>query len=398
MDEFTFSKIVSKCERIIANVNVKRLRPLSKEIISSIKKKMINVIYGTRGVGKTTLLSFLRKKEKSALYVSCDVLSYYGIDLLEFLEYSETKGFKTFLIDEVHFIPDWDLKIKIFFDETRSDIVITGSSSISISKGSELSRRAKYFQLKPLSFREYIYLKSGVKLNKISLHDLVCKEKRKEILKSTMKFYYLFDRYLKLEGIPAAINKDPEVYLNILNRIISFDLLNLKEIDIDYHNFVIKLMKFIVSSKPSQLSYTSLASNLKRSVKFVMETVRLLEIAGILYRVEPYGRGNKLIRKEDKIALPLSFRSSLANSFGIPYEIGALREDFVVQHLYPCNYVKTGKIRRTPDFIKGRYIFEVGGANKSEEQIKGYKNAFLVKDTITFEKNSIPLFLFGFLY
>jgi hypothetical protein len=55
---------------------------------------------------------------------------------------------------------------------------------------------------------------------------------------------------------------------------------------------------------------------------------------------------------------------------------------------------------RIADFrVNDRYLFEVGGRNKTNEQIAGEENAFLVIDDIEYGRgNKIPLWLFGFLY
>ena len=49
--------------------------------------------------------------------------------------------------------------------------------------------------------------------------------------------------------------------------------------------------------------------------------------------------------------------------------------------------------------VDGKYLFEVGGADKTFEQIKDIPNSFLAIDnTETGYKNRIPLWLFGMLY
>ena len=46
-----------------------------------------------------------------------------------------------------------------------------------------------------------------------------------------------------------------------------------------------------------------------------------------------------------------------------------------------------------------KYTFEIGGKNKSFEQIKDVSNSYVVADDIEIGFNhKIPLFLFGFLY
>lgn len=49
--------------------------------------------------------------------------------------------------------------------------------------------------------------------------------------------------------------------------------------------------------------------------------------------------------------------------------------------------------------IDQKYIFEIGGKNKTQKQIHGIDNAFIVSDDIERGyNNKIPLWLFGFLY
>ena len=86
--------------------------------------------------------------------------------------------------------------------------------------------------------------------------------------------------------------------------------------------------------------------------------------------------------------------------------IGSLRETFFVNQLdnyykniqpYGSNGIFASKVG---DFYcQEKYIFEIGGKNKSFEQIKDISNSFIACDDIEIGfKNKIPLWLFGFLY
>jgi hypothetical protein len=49
--------------------------------------------------------------------------------------------------------------------------------------------------------------------------------------------------------------------------------------------------------------------------------------------------------------------------------------------------------------VNGKYLFEIGGKNKSSKQITDSTQAWVVKDDIEYPiGKSIPLWLFGFLY
>ena len=78
-------------------------------------------------------------------------------------------------------------------------------------------------------------------------------------------------------------------------------------------------------------------------------------------------------------------------------EEGTVRETFFANQThtkYKLNIAKKG------DFIiNNKYLFEVGGKNKSFNQIKDIENSYVASDNIeTGTRNKIPLYLFGLLY
>jgi uncharacterized protein len=92
---------------------------------------------------------------------------------------------------------------------------------------------------------------------------------------------------------------------------------------------------------------------------------------------------------------------AVATLSGFEPNLGSLRETFFVNALkgtgVTVQYSKQGDYRS-----EGR-IFEIGGESKTQfktqKQIRGAKNAFLVKDgTLTAAPGELPLYLFGFLW
>jgi len=59
----------------------------------------------------------------------------------------------------------------------------------------------------------------------------------------------------------------------------------------------------------------------------------------------------------------------------------------------------TGSYTAKDDFlIDGKFIFEIGGKDKTHKQIKDLDNSFIASDDIECSyQNKIPLWLFGFL-
>ncbi len=365
MEEMTFSSVLGVSSRIAETGKVKILRESSKNIVKDIggRKSGVFVLSGVRGSGKTTALIELYGKERDCLFVNAEILLKYAVPLLDFLQYGYSKGYRAFLIDEVHVIPDWEKDIKIFFDETRSKILVSGSSAIALkTKGSELSRRANFYEMRPLSFREYIFFRTGKLLPQASIKEIIEPDKRRELEKAILPYLNYFSAYLQFDALPAALfEKSRDLYINIVERTIRYDLMDLRGIDASYVENAFRAIKIIATSSPGEISYSGLSSSLGIGIKLTRQIIYSLAETGIIYKIPPYGKGKKAVRKEEKILMPLSFRSALCNSYGVAPEIGALREDFFIQHVGGCRYVKTGKERRTPDFVVDDYIFEVGG-------------------------------------
>ena len=77
--------------------------------------------------------------------------------------------------------------------------------------------------------------------------------------------------------------------------------------------------------------------------------------------------------------------------------IGTLRETFFLNQLstgHSVCYPKEGDL-----YVDHKYLFEVGGPNKTFEQIKDQPDSFLAVDGIEMgHHNRIPLWMFGLLY
>jgi hypothetical protein len=76
---------------------------------------------------------------------------------------------------------------------------------------------------------------------------------------------------------------------------------------------------------------------------------------------------------------------------------GNIRETFFLQNFF---HNHTISLPEKGDFlVDNKYLFEVGGQNKTQKQIKGIPNAYIIKDDVEIGVlNNIPLWLFGFMY
>ncbi|MFP4332019.1 MAG: AAA family ATPase, partial [Campylobacterales bacterium] len=121
---------------------------------------------------------------------------------------------------------------------------------------------------------------------------------------------------------------------------------------------------------------------------YYLQKANLIEVIGGNFA------NKKLLKKPDKIYLE---NINLYNILCSNQNIGSLRESFFVSQVkihHSIKYAQEG------DFmVDDRYTFEIGGKNKSFEQIKDIRDSYVVADEIEIGfGNKIPLWLFGFLY
>lgn len=76
--------------------------------------------------------------------------------------------------------------------------------------------------------------------------------------------------------------------------------------------------------------------------------------------------------------------------------IGSVRETFFLNQMSAVHSVTAPKFG---DFmVDDTYVFEVGGASKTTEQLRGIPHAYLALDIEGGSNRRVPLWLFGMLY
>ena len=106
-------------------------------------------------------------------------------------------------------------------------------------------------------------------------------------------------------------------------------------------------------------------------------------------------KGSVKLQKPAKIYLEntnLMFVLSPSNA-----NTGNARETFFANQVGYKN--KLNYHEKTDFLVNNVYAFEIGGKDKTNKQIVGIENSFIVADGIEYGyQNKIPLWLFGFLY
>lgn len=362
------------------------------------------MIKGARGVGKTTMLKQqCWEKGERGVYTSLDQLIFNDLTILQLADYHYKHGGTHIYLDEVHRYPrpNWEQELKIIYDSYPGlHIVFTGSSLLHLnSKVADLSRRVAVYDLRGLSFREYLNFTGNYGFEPHNLPDILKNHRSIAADISTrIRIIGEFEKYLKNGYYPFFMDSSESTYIQRVERLV------LSVIDLDIpaitsveYETLLKLKKLLVVLA-EQVPFVPNITNLSRDVEVtrnqLMKFFTLLTDGAILRTLMYATTQPKHASKPEKI---LFDNPSVMQALGIIHKIGTVRESFVASMLSSQGKLFAAK---EGDFLLDRnYLFEVGGKNKGFSQIADKPNSYVVADDIEIGVgNKIPLWILGFLY
>lgn len=370
-------------------------------------------IRGARGTGKTTLmLQRVRELNEGhnqvAVYAAMDNPWFYSGTAYDLAGEVSRMGGKFLFLDEVHKYPskkegtDWSAEIKAIYDAYPDlHLVYSGSSVLALYRGQgDLSRRRSVYHLKGLSFREFLSFEKVADLSAVSLNDLI--EDHIGIsgeMMQTTKIFPYFQAYIQ-HGYYPFYQESSVKYFERLNDVISVVLETDMPTVSDITYSTIQRIKKLLAAIGSTVPYTPNLSTLRSELyiadhRTILSYLNMLDKAELITSIDKHALGNQILHKPEKIYL-----NNTNLLYALPSEfinIGTVRETFFM------NQVSSVHRLTLPDrgdfLVDGKYTFEVGGRNKSPNQLRNVEKAFLALDDIeTGVGNRIPLWLFGFLY
>jgi len=360
---------------------------------------------GARGMGKTTiLLQKLKEKNISpseGFYASMDDVYFSKTRLVHLADEFVKKGGKYLFLDEVHKYETWSIELKNIYDTyPELNVVFTGSSVLEMAKTQgDLSRRAMVYKLESMSYREFLEYEFKFKFPALSLNEIVTNhvEIVNEMLDTGFKPFKYLENFLKNGSYPFSAENKSGFYDKLrstINVIIENDLMIVAGIDFSTGIKIKKLLMAISESVPFKPNLTELAAKIGTDRKHIYDYISYLERSRLINTLISDEKGLNTLVKPEMIYLE---NTSLAYALcGDKPEKGMLRETFFFNQLRANHHVSY-----TPagDFlIDNKYIFEVGGKNKTFKQIKNLPSSYLAIDDIeNGSGNKIPLWLFGFL-
>jgi predicted AAA+ superfamily ATPase len=145
--------------------------------------------------------------------------------------------------------------------------------------------------------------------------------------------------------------------------------------------------------------FTPNIANLSAAIEIgrhsLVKYLYLLDKAGVIQCITEPNSTLHTLSKPQKVYLE---NTNIIHSLAFQNRnTGNLRETFFANQLRTKHKVNTAL---KGDFtVDNSFIFEIGGKNKADTQIRDVENAYIAADNIeTGFANKIPLWLFGFLY
>lgn len=315
----------------------------------SLSRRTINVLIGSRRIGKTTLVKQVIAQlldkgtdPKSLLYLQLDHARLSGVTLSDHLKrfrrlFSHKRTGKQYLFfDEVQESPNWESELKSLYDSENVKIVCTGSTaSLLASQGGKLTGRQTVTTVYPLSFHEFLAFR-GEKTN----------------LSESYRLEKLAEEYLQVGGYPENVLDPSEEYLhNLLQDIVARDLLRLH--DLRRSNLLMDLLRLIAAGVGSRTSFNKLAKTLGITVDTVKDYVGHFESAFLVRTLEKWtpSHTERTYAPRKLYLVDTAFKSLLTGRG----DLGAKAETAVFMHLLR-NKQRPGyfaESEREVDFVTG---------------------------------------------
>lgn len=336
---------------------------------SYLEANKVLVIYGSRQVGKTTLLNdFLSNTKLKFKLDSGDNINIQQIlgsqDFSKIISY--VSGYEVLAIDEAQRIPNVGLGLKIIVDQVPNiGVIATGSSSFELAGqiGEPLTGRKRTLTMFPIAL---------IELNKI-YNSYEIDEKLSEFL--------VFGSY---PAVVTAKTKEDKIIIleEIVNSYLLKDILELERVK--GAKVLLDLLRLLAFQVGNEVSLTELGTQLGIDYKTVGRYLDLLEKAFVLYNLRGFSRNlRKEVTKKSKYYFyDNGIRNAIIanfNNLDIRNDQGQLWENFLVAErlkiqeytgLRANNYFWRTWERREIDWVEERegklygYEFKYSPKNK----------------------------------
>lgn len=365
-------------------------------------------IKGPKGCGKTTLIlqhikeTFGAGGEK-AVYLALDHIWFASHDALDVVDWLHSHGCTHLFLDEIHHAEHWARLIKTICDSyPKLHVVFSGSSVLQLTAAqADLSRRQAVYNLKGLSFREFLNFEAGIDYPPMSIEEIVANHRAASLeISRGQKILPLFEDYLRHGYYPFGKETKSQFgqrLAAVVNTVLDVDFTKVADVSAATVRKTKKLLMILAASCPQTPNMSELYAELETDRNAGVKMFALLEKAELVASAELDGKKAKLKRLGVMEKLFLGDTNLMFALVARP-DIGAVRETFFANQMRASG--QSFSIPPAGDFrVADKWLFEIGGRGKGFSQIKDIPDSFVVNDGLeTGFGNKIPLWLFGCLY
>lgn len=351
-------------------------RYIEDQILLSLRKNQVVILYGARQVGKTTLSKKIMTSYNKPLYLNADDIN----DRLKLQNKGASELINLFgdadlvVIDEAQRIENIGLTAKLIHDTYPNiKLLLTGSSSL------DLASKIK----EPLTGRSIEYTLYPLSLSEISDNN----KGRSEAIKRAL----IFGSYPGLWDISQEETKAK--LRSIATNYIYRDAFALQTIFDD--SVMFNLLQLLAFQLGNEVSYNELATTLQISRDTAMRYVDLLEKARIIYRLRQFRRNERsLIGKLRKIYFyDLGIRNGLIDNFNdinLRTDKGALWENFCINERQKAQ--QQSKTYTRQFYWRNRSKQEIDLIEESSSKISAYEFKFSSNKNVKIPKTFSQLY------
>ena len=179
-----------------------------------------------------------------------------------------------------------------------------------------------------------------------------------------------------------------------INMVMDSDIAPFAEFNLSTMRLMRKLLFVLSESVPFTPNINKLAEKLDAQRNTILKLLDYMDRAKIIHLLKTAASGISYLQKPEKIYLQNTNFIPLFSP--LQPNIGNVRETFFINQVslvFPVTSPKYGDF-----FVDNKYVFEIGGSNKTNEQIRGVPDAYLALEIESGVNNRIPLWMFGLLY
>lgn len=285
---------------LVEHVNV----PIHRVLLDEINwNDRLIAIKGSRGVGKTDFLlsyakEFVQKypdRKREILYVNFNNFYFTKHSLYDFAgEFVREHG-RVLLLDQTFKYQNWSKELRdCFFHYTDLKIVFMASPVMKLEEGNnDIGHIVRVYNLRGLSFREYLNLKTGMHIKVQTLDEILNHHGQVAMmLCDKLDPLAYFDDYLREGFYPSYTEQKnfSDQLLKTMNMMLEVDVLLNKQIDVASLQKLRLLLNCLMEEAPCSLNVSRLATEINVSRSSLMNFIKYLKDARLINLLYKPGR------------------------------------------------------------------------------------------------------------